>query len=245
LNGLGIVAALLAEARTLDPAIRQGDALASLADGTLLVVSGMGPAAARYGARRLIEAGSGALISWGMAGGLDPALLTGTPFLPSEVVSPEGEVFPTARDWRERLCAALTASRPVCEGRLLTCREPIGTAADKAIAFRQTAAAAVDMESFAVAEVAARGGLPFIAVRVIVDAAADALPRALLAAAAGRGVVQVRRLLGGLVRAPADVPALSRLVRKYWTARRALSIVARSGALAPPGIPRTYRSGGS
>src|ERR1700741_5397394 len=108
-----------------------------------------------------------------MAGRLVPALLTGTLLLPSEVVSPEGEVFPTTRDWRERLCTALAASRPVCVGRLLTCREPIGPPADKAIAFRQTAAAAVDMESFAVAEVAARGGLPFIAVRAIVDAATD------------------------------------------------------------------------
>ncbi|HET7757220.1 MAG TPA: hypothetical protein VFK87_08190, partial [Steroidobacteraceae bacterium] len=205
------MAALVAEARTLGPAMRHGDALASLADGTLLVVSGMGPVAARQGARRLIEAGAGALMSWGMAGGLDPALATGTLLLPSEVVSPEGGVFPTARAWRERLCTALAASRPVCVGRLLTCREPIGTAAGKASAFHRTAAAAVDMESFAVAEVAARGGLPFIAVRVIVDAAGDALPRALLAAAAGTGAVHAGRLLGGLARAPADLPALIRL----------------------------------
>jgi adenosylhomocysteine nucleosidase len=236
------VAALLAEARTLDPAVRRGDALTSLADGTLLAVSGVGPAAARQGARRLIEAGAGALISWGMAGGLDPALVTGTLLLPSEVVSPEGEVFPTARDWRERLCTALAVSRPVCVGRLLTCREPIGTAVGKASAFDRTGAAAVDMESFAVAEVAARGGQPFIAVRVILDAAADTLPRALLAAAAGTGAVHAWRLLGGLARAPADLPALTRLVRKYWAARRALSIVARSGALAPPEIPAPRRS---
>lgn len=239
------MAALVAEARTLGPAMRHGDALTSLSDGTLLVVSGMGPVAARQGARRLIEAGAGALMSWGMAGGLDPALATGTLLLPSEVVSPEGEVFPTARDWRERLCTALAASRPVCVGRLLTCREPIGTAADKATAFHQTAAAAVDMESFAVAEVAARGGLPFIAVRVIVDAAEDALPRALLAATADTGALHVRRLLGGLAHAPADLPALIRLVGKFRAARRALSIAARSGALGPPEIPRPCRSGSS
>lgn len=239
------MAALVAEARTLGPAMRHGDALASLADGTLLVVSGMGPVAARQGARRLIEAGAGALMSWGMAGGLDPALATGTLLLPSEVVSPEGGVFPTARAWRERLCTALAASRPVCVGRLLTCREPIGTAAGKASAFHRTAAAAVDMESFAVAEVAARGGLPFIAVRVIVDAAGDALPRALLAAAAGTRAVHAGRLLGGLARAPADLPALIRLVRKFRAARRTLSIAARSGALGPPGIPCPCRSGSS
>ncbi|HYL71338.1 MAG TPA: purine and other phosphorylase-like protein, family 1 [Candidatus Dormibacteraeota bacterium] len=239
------MAALLAEARTLDPGIRYGDTVDSLADGTLLVVSGMGPAAAGQGARRLIEAGAGALMSWGMAGGLDPDLGTGTLLLPSEVVSPEGEVLRTASDWRERLCAALAAARPVCAGRLLTCREPLGTAADKASAFRRTGAAAVDMESFAVAEVAARGGLPFVALRVIVDAAADAVPRALLAVAAGTGAVQVWRLLGGLARAPADLAALSRLVRNYRVARRVLSIVARSGALAPPSIPRARRPGGS
>ncbi len=45
LNAAGVVAALAAEARALGPAQPKGEGLAVLADGNLLVVSGMGPRA--------------------------------------------------------------------------------------------------------------------------------------------------------------------------------------------------------
>jgi adenosylhomocysteine nucleosidase len=232
LNGLGIVSAFTAESRLLGAPIRRDQALASLADGTLLVVSGMGRAAAEQGALRLVAAGARALMSWGLAGGLDPALAAGTVLLPNEVVSTEDEVLPTAREWRERLSGAVAPLCTVCAGRLLTCRQPLASPADKVIAFRQSAAAAVDLESFVVATVAARHGLPFLAVRAIADTALDGLPRSLLAVAAGASDVRMGRLLGALVRAPAELPGFIRLVRRYSTASRALRFVARSGALA-------------
>ncbi|HZC87472.1 MAG TPA: hypothetical protein VE266_10795, partial [Steroidobacteraceae bacterium] len=93
MNGLGIVAALAAESRPLGPATRHGVQLATLADGTLLILSGVGSAAAANGARRLLDAGARALLSWGLAGGLDPSLTAGTVVLPREVISPEGRVL--------------------------------------------------------------------------------------------------------------------------------------------------------
>ncbi|HWW79619.1 MAG TPA: hypothetical protein VNY82_08475 [Steroidobacteraceae bacterium] len=218
LNVVGVVCALAAEARHLGPA-----------DGTLLAVSGMGAAAAARSAEALIEEGATALASWGMAGGLDPALAAGTIFLPSEVVSPDGAALETAHDWCERLGAALAALRPVTKGRLLTSRTAIGTPADKATLFRKTGAAAVDMESLAVAEVARSHQLPFIAVRVIVDSAADALPQAVTAAADKEGHLQVWRLIGALARTPADLAPLLRLAGRYRAANRSLAAVARVG----------------
>jgi hypothetical protein len=149
------------------------------------------------------------------------------------VVSRNGALFPTARDWRERLSAAVAGRHPVCGGRLLTCGAALGSAGEKASAFQDTGAIAVDMESLAVAQVAASHHLPFIAVRAIVDTAEDALPRTLLAAAADGGAVRVGRLLGALARTPAELGAVIRLVRRYRAARRALASVARCGALAP------------
>ena len=237
MNGLGIVAALAAETRPLGRTLPRGEELATLADGTLLVVSGMGPAAAAQGARQLLAAGAQALISWGMAGGLDPALEAGTLVLPSEVISPGGGHFFTADHWREPLCAALAHAHPLCCGRLLSSREVIGTAADKARAFQQTRASAVDMESLAIAEVAARARVPFLAVRAIVDTAGDAVPASLIEAAAGAAPVRIGRLVGSLARTPADTLALVRLARGYRAASRALAAVALSGALAPPVSP--------
>src|SRR5580692_1221626 len=94
LNGtMGVVTALEAEARTLGTAVRRSDGLSSLGDGALVAVSGIGGALAAIAARRLIDAGATSLMSFGMAGGLDPALAAGSVVLPGEVISRSGERF--------------------------------------------------------------------------------------------------------------------------------------------------------
>lgn len=234
---VGIVCALAGEARHLGRATPRQEPLSALADGTLLAVSGMGGAAAALGARALIDAGATALVSWGMAGGLDPRLAAGAIFLPTEVIALDGMAIATARHWRERLSVALADHRPVAGGKLLTSARAIGSVADKAALFRLTGAAAVDMESRAVAEVAGSRQLPFIAVRVIVDSAADVLPRAVTAAADCVGHLQLRRLLGALALAPAELASLIQLARRYRVASRSLAAVARTGSLAPLVFP--------
>ena len=225
MNGVGVVTALEAEARTLGPAVPRRDGLFFLSDGALLAVSGMGGASAAIAARNLIDAGAAALMSFGLAGGLDPLLRAGTVVLPSEVISRGGARFLTSAGWREQFCAAIAKQRPVAAGALLTSSQPIGAVAEKAVAFRETGAVACDMESFHVAEVSAAHNVPFIAVRVIVDTAADVLPRAVVAASRD-GQVNLRRLIGGLAVAPLDLIALIRLARAYRAATRSLAAVA-------------------
>ncbi len=233
---LGVVAALSAEARALGRSRRAGatpaNHLALLADGSLLAVSGMGGPAAARAAHVLIDAGVAALMTFGMAGGLDPTLAAGSVLLPSEVMARDGTRFATARAWRERLSANLSARCGVLGGILLTSERSIDSSEAKAAAFRDTSAAAVDMESAFVARIAADHQLPFICVRVIVDTAADALPRAVVAASRAGGV-EIWRLLGGLISAPGDVAGLMRLARRYRSAMRALRLVARAGSFAP------------
>jgi adenosylhomocysteine nucleosidase len=225
LNGVGVVVALEAEARTLGPAVRRRDGLSSLSDGALLAVGGMGGALAAIAARSLVDAGAAALMSFGLAGGLDPRLSAGSVVCPSEVISRDGARFVTAEEWREQLRLVIAKERPVAVGKLLTSATAIEAVADKAAAFRETGAVAVDMESLAIAEVAAAHRLPFVAVRVIVDTAADVLPRAVVAASRG-GQVNIRRLIGGLAVAPLDLIALIRLTRAYRAATRSLVAVA-------------------
>ena len=225
---IGIVSALPAEARALGPSAPHGAELRRLDEGGLLAVSGMGRAAAAAAARRLVLAGAGGLASFGMAGGLDPTLICGTVLLPEEIaVADDGavsDILPTSRDWRQRLGAVIPASCLVCVGRLLTSARPIGRPDAKTETWRHTGAVAVDMESAAVAQVAGQAGLPFIALRVIVDTATDELPAAVIAASEG-GRLRVGRLIGGLLRAPADVGALIRLSARYRIASRVLAAV--------------------
>ncbi len=233
LNVVGIVCALATEAHHLNPSQRRQDALASLADGTLLAVSGMGMAAAAASARALIDAGATALASWGVAGGLDPALAAGAIFLPDEVVTLTGTSVLTARYWQEQLGAAVAQHHPVLRGKLLTSARVVGSVADKEALFRDTGAVAVDMESAAVAEVAVSRQMPFIAARVIVDTARDSLPPTVAVAADGAGRLQLLRLIGALVRAPRDLGPMIRLARRYRAASGSLAALGRVGSLAP------------
>jgi adenosylhomocysteine nucleosidase len=232
LKAAGVVAALAAEARALDPTParnarlpRGGEGYEMLSGGMLLVVSGIGQAAAAAAAMRLIEAGAGALVSWGLAGGLAPSLEAGAVCLPEEVIGPDGAHYSTAREWRERLAPLVAAHRRVACGTLLTSAAPIATAAAKAAAHQDTGAMAVDMESSAVAKAARTCGVPFIAVRVIVDTAADEVPRA-VSGASESGQVRIGRLLLGLMRSPADLVPLLRLTKRYRIAIGSLRAVA-------------------
>ena len=218
LNIVGIVCALASEARHLRST-----------DGTLVVTTGMGPSAAAQGARTLIKAGAKALASWGMAGGLDPSLRAGAILLPTEILGPDGRTHPCESGWRNRLAATIEAR----SGRLLTSARSVGSVEDKAELFRTTRAVAVDMESAAVAEIAEQHELPFLAVRVIVDSAGDALPRAVTAAADNEGHLQIWRLMGALALAPNELAPLIRLAQRYRTANRSLASIARTGSLAP------------
>jgi adenosylhomocysteine nucleosidase len=233
LNAVGIVCALASEARHLGPTVRLAAPLASLADGTLVAITGMGGAAASMGARSLIAAGATALASWGMAGGLDPSLSAGAILLPSEVLGADGRIVNTERGWRDRLSAAVAAHAPVRGGRLLTTTRAIGSVAGKAELFRTTGAVAVDMESAAIGAVAEQHQLPFMAVRVVVDSAVDVLPRAVTAAADNEGRLQIWRLIGALALAPNELAPLLRLARRYRAANRSLGAIARMGSLAP------------
>jgi adenosylhomocysteine nucleosidase len=229
LIAVGVVAALKVEARALGPSMPKGgdppfSELAAFSDGALLAVSGIGRDAAERAARSLVDAGVASLMTFGMAGGLDPALKAGSVVLPCELIAADGSRFAASRSWRERVAAAVSPLRAVSAGNLLSSARAIDTPADKSAAFRATGAAAVDMESAAVAAIASLHNLPFIAVRVIVDTAADTLPRAVVnASRAGR--VQIGRLMTGLILSPGEIGALIRLVQRYRIAMRSLRAI--------------------
>jgi nucleoside phosphorylase len=232
-GAVGVVCALAIEARHFARTVRP-HAIHRLADGTLLYVSGIGAEAAARGAAALVDAGAGALLSWGLAGGLDPALRAGTPLLPSEVATQHG-VFATSAAWRGQVGAAFRAHGPILRGTLYTAPFAIASVAEKAALFESTGACAVDMEGAHVAAVAAARGIPFIALKVIVDGAADALPPA-ISAAVGAAQLRLGRLAWALARSPGDLGSLWRLGQRYRSASRTLAAAARAGFAQPADV---------
>jgi adenosylhomocysteine nucleosidase len=188
----------------------------------------MGPQAAARAAPVLLAAGARQLLSFGLAGALDPQLGAGTVFLADTVLDEAGTAHATCGPWRERL-ARLAAARGVARGVLLSVAQPLLSADAKAQAWRTTGAAAVDMESFAIAAVAVRQGVDFAVARVVVDTASDALPRSVAAATGARGEVNYARLIAGVLGAPQDLAALLRLSRRYRAAMASLRFLGRQG----------------
>ncbi len=237
---IGVVAALAAEARHLTGATataaagRGAGAGSRDAPGILVEISGMGGAGAARAAQRLVSRGATALASFGLAGGLDPSLSCGRIVLPAQVVSADGGSLGTDTHWRTSLTLALAAHAPVAVGKLLTRERAIGSPGEKQAAFRATGAAAVDMESFSVAEVAAERKLAFMVVRVIVDTAEDTVPSSVLAGTDAGGQVHLWPLVRSLLRTPADLGALLKLAARYRRANASLRIAAREGVLAMP-----------
>ena len=158
-------------------------------------------------ARSFIAKGAGGLISIGIAGGLDPALAPGDIVIGSGVETEDG-VIDCDPSWRDRLLAALAGAR---SGLVFGSGEAAASVADKQALFQRRGALAVDMESGAVAKVAAAAGLPFACLRAVSDPAGRALPASALVGLGPDGGTRPLAVIGALLRRPGDLPGLIRV----------------------------------
>jgi adenosylhomocysteine nucleosidase len=217
-----VVAALAMERATLSRVASERSS------GWFVVQSGPGPERAARAASAALAAGARALVSWGLAGGLALDVAPGTVVLPRRVIMQRGESFLVDAAWHERL-AVLATEFTIDVGDLLTVPSALDSPAAKAAAATAIGAVAVDMESAAVAAVAARSRVPFVALRVVVDAQRDALPAGAEAWIDERGERRAAAALGAVVRL-GEWRALWRLAQRYRVASRVLGRLARSVA---------------
>jgi hopanoid-associated phosphorylase len=147
------------------------------------------------------------VISFGVAGGLDPSLKPGDIVLATEVVAGDARWL-AGLSLNEEVVANLALKRRVVRGGLAGAEEVIVAQARKAALWLQTGAAAVDMESHIAAAYAADAGLPFAALRVISDSAHRSLPTLAKTAIRPDGKVDLRKILSGVVRDPGALSAL-------------------------------------
>ncbi|HET9017977.1 MAG TPA: hypothetical protein VFN46_00225 [Acetobacteraceae bacterium] len=197
----GLVTGLPAEARVAAPlgAVEAGGGL---------------PAGAAAAAGRLVAGGATALVSFGLCGGLDPSLRAGTLLVPRRVRD-GAEEFPTDASLSSALggwsCEALAAAGA-----------PVASRAAKRALFLASGAGGVDLESGAVARVAARHGLPFAVLRAVCDPATLDLPPLALVALDAGGRIRLRPMAASLLGRPGQIGALVTLARDAAMARGAL-----------------------
>ncbi|GAB2546718.1 phosphorylase family protein [Rhodanobacter koreensis] len=230
IRSVGIVIALAAEARALTPHAVHPDCITPLADGAGLWLSGMGPIAARRAAQALVDAGATALAIFGVAGALQTDLRSGTLVCPERIVDDKGADFLPDPIWRTRLLLQLAkAALPAPEtGTLLSMPTPLLTPTVKTAMRDRHAAIAVDMESAAVAEIARDYGLPFVALRAIIDELHDTVPAALHASVDAWGRPLPLGLIAALSRHPSLLIQLPDLHGRMSQALRTLRAVAEA-----------------
>jgi hopanoid-associated phosphorylase len=216
---IGIVTGFRAEARCLRH------------DRNRIICSGGDAERARAGAERLVKMGVEALVSFGLAGGLDPAMVSGRLLLPEAVLLPDGRAIRTHEGWRQRLAHLARAENldpmtaPVAGSDRL-----LATAPDKRALFEATRALAVDMESHAVAVVAEQAGLPYVVVRAVADTSDEAIPSAAQKGLGPGGEIRHLAVLKQILLHPGEARSVLRLGRESG---RALTALRRVAALAP------------
>lgn len=198
---LGIVTGIAAEAkiaRVLSPDV---------------TCSGGRPEIAARQAEQLIAEGAQALMSFGIAGGLMPGLRPGTLIVANEILT-VGTRYPALTNWAGTLDARLG----VIFGDIKIASE----VSEKSTIFENTGALAVDLESGPVARVAARAGIPFVALRAIADPAGRALPAAALLPLDPEGRPRIAAVLASIAKRPGQIPGLVSTALDTRAALRAL-----------------------
>lgn len=190
--------------------------------------AGGSPGRAEAGAENLLAHGAGALISFGVAGALDPQLRPGDLLVADTIVTGDGNRYDTTPAWSDGVARTFEAAATVRRGVIATTETPLVTAEAKRSIGRSLAAIAVDMESAGVAAAAARGGIPFIAIRAIGDPASRDLPKAALAGLAPDGATRPAAVIAQLALRPWELFSLIQLGKESG---RALNTLRRIAAL--------------
>ncbi len=236
---IAYIAALPGEARALArlPALGR----ARRPDGSRVRLGGMGPERAEAAARAAIADGASALVSWGVAAALAPGLAAGDLLLADGVRSADGRLLAVDKTWRAAIAASLPMGLAAPGVTITEARDVIADPAAKHTLHAATGADALDMESAAIARVAAEHGAAFVAIRVVLDDANTGLPAAARVAMDAAGHLQPVALARSLVRAPLalhhQLRGLKQLAVAYRAARITLERVADALANAPADTP--------
>jgi hopanoid-associated phosphorylase len=190
--------------------------------GVVTIMAGGNSRRLRAALQARVQADCRAVISIGIAGGLDPELV------PGDVIVATGVTAAAQRHAASLEIARGLAARLAGHPKRVILADLAGVDAavlspiEKKALRGATGALAVDMESHVAAEFAAHHGLPFAAVRVVCDPAHRALPELIAIALRPDGELNLAGVLGSLLRRPMQLLAMPRLAKDAAEGFRAL-----------------------
>jgi hopanoid-associated phosphorylase len=149
----------------------------------------------------------GAILSFGLAGGLAPHLRPGDVVIASHVIAGD-ERHEIHTGWHDAVVSSFGNAMTVHRGAIAGSDSVVTKTAHKAALHESNGALAVDMESHIAAAYARQHNLPFAVIRAISDPAARSLPDVASNALTADGDVALVKVMAGLLRQPGQLPAL-------------------------------------
>lgn len=160
------------------------------------------------------------LLIVGVCGGLDPSLAPGGMILARSVFTPAcAELVPDPGVFGAVRRAMRARNAAFVSSKLLTVDRPAASRGAKTVLWNTHGAAGVDMETYALAAAAVARGIPWLAIRAVLDTSSCGVPAPLRG---WRAESDERAILRAMARQPWEWPALLKLGWQMRSAFRAL-----------------------
>nr|VFK53908.1 MAG: adenosylhomocysteine nucleosidase [Candidatus Kentron sp. TUN]VFK55011.1 MAG: adenosylhomocysteine nucleosidase [Candidatus Kentron sp. TUN]VFK55789.1 MAG: adenosylhomocysteine nucleosidase [Candidatus Kentron sp. TUN] len=225
---LGIIAALPFEVASFAGMDIAPDSYEIISEDSFIYYAGVGAKNATQAAQFLIDSKVDALVSWGSAGALDPVLIPGDIVLPVNVINyVDKKQYRVNERWHAALKTKLDINTTYSAGSIVSTQDVQHSPQKKTNLYQAIEAAAVDMESAAIAAVASKEKKPFIVIRSISDTAAMQLPKSAINGTDEYGRVSIIALFAGLMKNPTELFHYPRLIHSLAKTKKSLRGIVR------------------
>jgi adenosylhomocysteine nucleosidase len=226
LSKLGIIAALPAEAACLTNKKLDIASPVEIQKDIYLCLSGMGYESSSTAVKKCLDFNIDGLISWGVAGALEPSLNSGD-IVFAETIINQDKTYPTSDDWKNKLLDHFSKTDfKILNANIASSLEICATATDKNRLLNKTGAIAVDMESAAIADIAIKHELDFLVIRAIADEANTSIPEAVLKFTDNLGKPEIFNFVSSCISKPTQIREITKLAKSYKIALNTLSHIA-------------------
>lgn len=187
-------------------------------DSPIIRFSGARSGVAATSVDELLSLGVNGILSFGSAGGLSPDHKPGDLIVGHKVATATGETWQCDEDWTKNLVELLGVESHTVFG-----SDGVAGISAKNKIFKESSAAAIDMESHIVASKAAKHGVPFAILRAVVDPDDFEIPSWVLDSVRPNGTVSLLPILSGMCIFPWQIGRLASLGNYNKRAMESLS----------------------
>ncbi len=227
MSRIGIIAALPAEAKCLHRKKLKVGLPVEIQQDVFLCLSGIGYESALLAAKKLSSLKVGALVSWGVAGAIDRSVNSGDIVLANTIIN-ENNRYSVSKGWLNRVSGQLQSASLFATADITSSKNMCASIADKQHLLQKTGALAVDMESAAIAEIAAINNLDLLVIRAISDNADTAIPEAVLKHTNNLGQPRIFNFMRSCILKPGQIPEIASLATGYKKGLASLSSISQA-----------------